>query len=702
MKTGDAMLYKVPWGRRKRHASVLGICFEPLEPRLLLSGSWGAAMDSPAPAGPPVTQSDFAQQTVAIHESPGTFGVDGLQQNKSQLDARLVVDILASTPAIGEFRAVNAVSGMASSTDQETPASSDACTPPLNEADRNESNSDPQAGSMVAAAKRELIFINGNVSDYEQLIADLQGNDDQRSVELVVLDSSRGRIEQVSEILSDRSNLTAVHFITHGTDGQINLGNTWLNSAILQKNIDAISAWGNALTETGDILFYGCNIAADGTGQSLLKSISDLTHADVAASDDPTGTAQLGGDWDLEYRTGPIEAQDILSAAFESTSCGTLAWYNADWHYRQTVTIAQTMTPADLTNFTVLVSVTDAKLKDAANGGYVGQSDGGDFVFTASDGTTKLNHEIESYDASTGTLVVWVQVPLVSSTTDTVLNLYYGNATCTDQWSAAATWNSSYEGVWHLGANYQDSTANANNATALNNPTASTGQIGGSRTFASTSELDIAASSSLDLSTYSNWTISAWVKPTSYTGTKWPLIYSYGSYDASLGLTVTEGADGLIENWTNDATLRQSATPVTLNDWNFVAITRTPTTTTFYLNGAADGSGSSAVILQSGQASYIGNDGLFTSDQFIGLIDEVRVASTAQSASELTAQYRNQSAPGTYVTLSAETGNTAPTLDATKSPTLTSENEDAGPPVGAGGDTGFGLGRFRHSRRPSG
>ena len=33
------------------------------------------------------------------------------------------------------------------------------------------------------------------------------------------------RIKQVSEILADRSDLTAVHFITHGADGQINLGN---------------------------------------------------------------------------------------------------------------------------------------------------------------------------------------------------------------------------------------------------------------------------------------------------------------------------------------------------------------------------------------------------------------------------------------------------------------------------------------------
>ena len=73
-------------------------------------------------------------------------------------------------------------------------------------------------------------------------------------------------------------------------EGQINLGNSWLTSTTLQQNSDAVAGWGNALTETGDILFYGCNIAADSDGQSLLDDIAELTGADVAASDDANGT----------------------------------------------------------------------------------------------------------------------------------------------------------------------------------------------------------------------------------------------------------------------------------------------------------------------------------------------------------------------------------------------------------------------------
>ncbi|NQV33586.1 MAG: endo-1,4-beta-xylanase, partial [Phycisphaeraceae bacterium] len=48
----------------------------------------------------------------------------------------------------------------------------------------------------------------------------------------------------------------------------------------------------------------------------LVSRIAKLTGADVAASTDPTGAAERGGNWDLEYTTGPIEAAP-LAAAYE-------------------------------------------------------------------------------------------------------------------------------------------------------------------------------------------------------------------------------------------------------------------------------------------------------------------------------------------------------------------------------------------------
>ena len=87
------------------------------------------------------------------------------------------------------------------------------------------------------------------------------------------------------------------------------------------------------------------------------------------------------------------------------------SWYNTNWAYRKILAIDQTQvgaTGAPHANFPVLVSRTDTDLQSKA------QSTGNDILFTSSDGTTKLSHEIEKYVSGTGELVAWVKVPSVS------------------------------------------------------------------------------------------------------------------------------------------------------------------------------------------------------------------------------------------------------------------------------------------------
>jgi hypothetical protein len=84
---------------------------------------------------------------------------------------------------------------------------------------------------------------------------------------------------------------------------------------------------------------------------------------------------------------------------------------------------------------------------------------GNDFLFTASDGVTPLDFEIEQYDGSTGTLVAWVRVPSLTLATQIYLN--YGDAavTCSQQ-NGADVWDSSFREVFHFSetADYTDST----------------------------------------------------------------------------------------------------------------------------------------------------------------------------------------------------------------------------------------------------
>ncbi|MES0326966.1 MAG: DUF4347 domain-containing protein, partial [Gammaproteobacteria bacterium] len=173
--------------------------------------------------------------------------------------------------------------------------------------------------------RQEIVFVDETVSDYQAFLDDIQLSNETTDYQVVLLDNASDGIEQISQILADHQNLDAVHIISHGIDGQVFLGNTSLITSTLDENSEQISTWGNALGAEGDLLFYGCNLAETEAGKSLIQGLSNLTGADVAASDDSTGHESLGADWDLEYQTGIIETGIVVSGEFQQNWLHELA-----------------------------------------------------------------------------------------------------------------------------------------------------------------------------------------------------------------------------------------------------------------------------------------------------------------------------------------------------------------------------------------
>ncbi|MBX4181604.1 DUF2341 domain-containing protein [Candidatus Parcubacteria bacterium] len=167
---------------------------------------------------------------------------------------------------------------------------------------------------------------------------------------------------------------------------------------------------------------------------------------------------------DFIYDASKISVANNQASLLSTTSP---AWYSSSWAYRKKITIDHTKVSGDLTDFPVLVSTTDTDLKDTDNGGYVAQADGGDFVFTSSDGTTALSYELQDYDNTTGELNAWVKVPSLSSTSDTNVYLYYGNATVTNGESPSNVWDTNFQMVQHVDSagSMQDSTSNNSDGT---------------------------------------------------------------------------------------------------------------------------------------------------------------------------------------------------------------------------------------------
>jgi len=192
----------------------------------------------------------------------------------------------------------------------------------------------------------ELVIVDTATPDYQQLIDDiLAQNTDANLVEVVLLDASRDGIEQLTDILSGYSGLDAVHLISHGSDGAVSLGNTILNNETLLEQAANIESWSGAFSEEGDFLIYGCNLAITENGQTLVDSIAELTGADVAASDDLTGSAERGGDWELEYTVGTIESDIAISVTTQlawNGMLGTTSGLVGHWTFDSDATDAST------------------------------------------------------------------------------------------------------------------------------------------------------------------------------------------------------------------------------------------------------------------------------------------------------------------------------------------------------------------------
>jgi uncharacterized delta-60 repeat protein len=156
-----------------------------------------------------------------------------------------------------------------------------------------------------------VVFVDTRVADYQSL---LEGMDP--GVEIVLLDPALDGVMQMAQWLAGKSGYDALHVISHGGTGRLDLGTTSLTLDTLGGYADALATLGSALTAEGDLLLYGCNVAAGETGQAFVQQLSALTGADVAASATPTGAAELGGDWVLETGTGSIEAAALTATGY--------------------------------------------------------------------------------------------------------------------------------------------------------------------------------------------------------------------------------------------------------------------------------------------------------------------------------------------------------------------------------------------------
>lgn len=277
---------------------------------------------------------------------------------------------------------------------------------------------------------QELVIIDPATPDYQSLVDDLiSQNGNGRSFEIILFDSAGDGIEQINDILNAYQDLDAVHILSHGSDGGIQLGDAYLNLDSLSTNAGAIESWHDAFSEEGDLLIYGCDLAASEDGQSLVEALARLTGADVAASDDLTGHEDLGGDWDLEHAEGIIETEVAVSDAGQRNWAGILAtdidFTNTDdpaHHWKLDGDAVDSVGSADGT-------ITDATTVTGRDGDALRFDESGDYV-TIPDVTMNNDFTVTfqfKVDDSTGSLFQYIYSHGDINTTNS-LNIFINEA----------------------------------------------------------------------------------------------------------------------------------------------------------------------------------------------------------------------------------------------------------------------------------
>ena len=148
----------------------------------------------------------------------------------------------------------------------------------------------------------DILVVDSSIDNYQSLISGID------HAEIILLEPSKNGIEQITEALTIYSEVDSIQIISHGQVGSLQLGSTNLNADNLDSYAEDFAAWSESLTVNGDIILYGCSVGTGSIGLEFINELSQLTNADIAASNDLTGNSQLGGDWDLEVITGDIEA----------------------------------------------------------------------------------------------------------------------------------------------------------------------------------------------------------------------------------------------------------------------------------------------------------------------------------------------------------------------------------------------------------
>ena len=375
--------------------------------------------------------------------------------------------------------------------------------------------------------------------------------------------------------------------------------------------------------------------------------------------DDAGGLESPGADAgqppDVAGRSSP--AMDAGCAGADARCCPTGAVGSAEggcgYGFRRLIVLDGAQVSETLQDFPVLVRIDDEHLRaHAAEGGE-------DIFFTADDGETPLDFEIEHY-SSAGKLVAWVRVPTLSAGTDTELFISYGDG-ASDHARGREVW-AGFQHVWHLSQDPSRGDEAIRDATARSHGTAH-GSMTSEAMVAGVAAGGLSFDGRDDEITFVNdlvgsgpSTFSGWVKQAGNLGEYGTSMLSVGdgSADGSARFMLSRADYDQVKcGFFGDDDLTTAILP--LEQWKYLTWTWDGSESSVYLDGVRVlGPARHSWIYTTGRIGKIGNTTFRFPYFMYGQLDELRIASTARSGAWIATEYANQRPGSRFVKVVGE------------------------------------------------
>ncbi len=354
----------------------------------------------------------------------------------------------------------------------------------------------------------------------------------------------------------------------------------------------------------------------------------------------------------------------------------------SDWQHSGTFYIITTAEGAGLpataveNNFPLLVRL-DKDFFDFRQA----QAHGQDIRFTDADGSA-LAYQIEQWQATAGTASIWVRVPTIRGNAQQAITMHWGHSKAAGESNGEKVFmtGEGFAGVWHLGDNLEDATAN--NLDGVDMPEKATvnaaGVIGDGQEFGVNRHLVIRPPNSTSdrrvtcmPSGNEGRSMSAWAYPTSFEGRNWASA-SIGGWGEpkrpqkpNMGLsymTMTGRGQPRFHLYGFDP---RCATILPRNEWSHVALSVSENMVRFYVDGVlqktidnrANAVTKLGTLLTPESTPVDLGDHGHGRGPFNGALDEVRFESAARSSAWMKLCFDNQKPLQTLVGPLVQEGN---------------------------------------------